>query len=174
MFVSIHHNPLFLQSSFVFFNCMDKYEALSPVYLSGCLRSITFRNQLQSVRIASLLSVISAGNQYVYPVTVPLPNTVLCWDFSSSYYDIDFTVKKGCQDKDSEVIMEMKTYSPDTRHHGEICISECGTFYLIWDNTRSWLREKRVTFSVCLKVSTALPEIQTLCSSYEYIVSLMK
>lgn len=105
---------------------------------------------------------------------VPLPNTVLSWAFSSSYYDVDFTVLKVFSDKDPEVVMEMETYSPDTLHRGDICFSKCGTYHLIWDNSNSWLREKAVTYSLNLKVPAALPENRTLCSSYGHSIDVMK
>lgn len=114
------------------------------------------------------------GSQFVCPVVVPLPNTVLSWAFSSSYYDVDFTVLKVFSDKDPEVVMEMETYSPDTLHRGDICFSKCGTYHLIWDNSNSWLREKAVTYSLNLKVPAALPENRTLCSSYGYSTDVMK
>ena len=153
---------------------MDKYEALSLVFLCACFGSITRRNQLQNVRVAASTCKIAAGSQFVCPVVVPLPNTVLSWAFSSSYYDVDFTVLRVFSDKDPEVVMEVETYSPDTLHRGDICFSKCGTYHLIWDNSNSWLREKAVTYSLNLKVPAALPENRTLCSSYGYSTDVMK
>ena len=122
-------------------------------------------SQIRDVQLATTSCTIPAGKQYSYPILVSVPNTVLSWSFYSSYYDIDFAVQRELEDENTEVIVEKETFSADTTYQGKILVNECGTYNLIWDNSRAWIRERNVVFSVSLKIPQLPTSMRNRCSS---------
>ena len=125
-----------------------------------------YRSQIRDVQMATTSCTIPAGEQYAYPILISVPNTVMSWSFCSSYYDIDFTVQRELEDENTEGIVERETFSADKTYRGEILVNECGTYNLIWDNSRAWLRERSVVFSVRLKIPQLPTSVQNVCSSF--------
>lgn len=122
-------------------------------------------SQIRDVQLATTSHTIPAGKQYSYPILVSVPNTVLSWSFCSFYYDIDFAVQRELEDENTEVIVEKETFSADTTYQGKILVNECGTYNLIWDNSRAWIRERNVVFSVSLKIPQIPTSMRNKCSA---------
>lgn len=107
---------------------------------------------------------IKAGSLFACPVMVPRPNTVLSWSFLSRYYDVDFLITKDEDDGRSKVLVPSLSFSHDVEHQGKIVVPEMGTYYLVWDNSSSWMRERIITYSYTLHFPEIDIDEKNLCS----------
>ena len=96
-------------------------------------------------------AVIVAGSMYSLPLTTERSNVLLRWEFESDEYSVQFGIAKVDTEDESNSLRYlnvMSEYPPNTVHKGEMILADPGKYLLIWDNTRSWIRERNVTFKV--------------------------
>lgn len=112
--------------------------------------------------------IINAGDAFELPILIHKPNTILQWVFHSQDYDIDFyiTGKEGSnvvqdetevvdgeeneEEEEEEIpdLLESQRYAATVPHEGQLTIPEAGMYYIVWDNSYSWLREKHIVYSI--------------------------
>lgn len=154
---------MFFQISWKVWRNMSHY----PFSISNSFHlPIPSRNQVKEVHFDSLSVNVSAGSKGTCQIIVPRPNTVLSWSFLSQYYDIDFSVTAGEDGKETEIIVPPLRYSADVEHQGKIVVPKIGTYYLVWDNTSSWMRKRNVVYSYSLHFLDLDLDEKTLCSKF--------
>lgn len=73
------------------------------------------------------------------------------WEFETISYDIQFGISRSNGKEGagpSSFISPLKTFLPNQIHTGFIVIEEPGVYELVWDNSHSWLREKKLNYKV--------------------------
>ena len=108
---------------------------------------------------------IDAGTLYACPVIVPRANSVLSWSFISRYYDVDFRLTKDEDDGTVTTIIPTISLMHDEEHSGKMEIPKEGTYYLVWDNSSSWVRERVVEYSYNLIFPPLTVEEKNRCST---------
>ena len=108
---------------------------------------------------------IDAGTLYACPVIVPRANSVLSWSFISKYYDVDFRLTRDEDDGTVTTIIPTISLMHDVEHPGKIEIPKEGTYYLVWDNSSSWVRERVVEYSYNLIFPPLTVEEKNRCST---------
>ncbi|CBK19833.2 uncharacterized protein [Blastocystis hominis] len=82
-------------------------------------------------------------------------------------------------DDPPEFASPLLTYSSDRVHSGSLTVNEPGRYILCWDNSRSWLREKTISYKVNVrKLERSVEEISsfskkvydTLCQKEEQLM----
>ena len=104
---------------------------------------------------------IFAGTNFQLPLVIEKKNTMLSYEFESKDYDVQFEIVKvekvGEETVRKPVLPEL-SYSSNTKCTGSKILNECGEYLLIWDNTHSWLREKKINYHVTLSHMEATVE----------------
>lgn len=91
---------------------------------------------------------IKAGNSFELPLMVSKPGTTVHWVFHTKGFDIRFGIAKGRVGTKREFLVANTSYAPDAPQQGKVTFPDAGDYFLIWDNTYSWIREKHVVYSV--------------------------
>lgn len=112
---------------------------------------------------------IAAGTTFRLPVVITDPNTDLHWGFVVEYYDIEFEIKRETGIDEYDTILDQTTYLGQIYNHGVISLEKPGTYVLIWDNKRSWIRGKTVTYHYTLSLPEITNEEKNLCSRYVWL-----
>lgn len=127
---------------------------------------VTTRKRIREVKTNPCEVQIAAGTTFQLPIMVTDPNTELHWGFVVEYYDIDFEIKMKTDLDEYDTILEHTTYSGQLYNHGVISLEKPGTYYLIWDNKRSWIRGKTVSYQYTLTLPEISIEERNQCSRY--------
>ena len=98
---------------------------------------------------------IDAGTLYACPIIVPRAKSVLSWSFMTRDED-DGTVT---------TIIPTISLMHDEEHSGKMEIPKEGTYYLVWDNSSSWVRERVVEYSYNLIFPPLTVEEKNRCST---------
>ncbi|KAK8800949.1 hypothetical protein WA588_001777, partial [Blastocystis sp. NMH] len=107
---------------------------------------------------------IKAGTTLQIPVIITEESTVLNWFYVPKSYDIDYRITKTNSDGEKDVIVPTVQSKADVSHQGKVLLVETGTYFLEWDNSTSWLREKCVTYHFSLKFPDLTQEKKIQCS----------
>lgn len=112
---------------------------------------------------------IKAGTAAQIPVIITKPNTTLSWEFVSKYYDIDYRITKVAKEDKIEIVIPTTHCPGKVIQKGMVVVKESGTYYLEWDNHRSWMREKTVEYSYTLKMPSLTIEEKVMCSKWVWV-----
>ena len=115
---------------------------------------------------------IKAGTTFEMPLLVSKPGTTVHWVFHTKGYDIRFGIAKNKAGADREYIVSNTSYSPDSPQQGKVTFPTAGDYFLVWDNTYSWIREKHVVYSVEIVFPDLTLEEQTECARYPFLFTL--
>ena len=127
------------------------------------------RNQIDDVHVDSISVQIKAGSVYKYPIVLPRDNAQLSWNFTSKYYDVEFSVIKSEETGVYTQIIPPLLYSREDEHTGEIIAVNSGIYYLVWDNSSSWLRDRYIEFSISVHFPEFSTDEKNMCSKYDSI-----
>lgn len=93
-----------------------------------------------------------------------LLNDTVCWEFQVQHLDVDFEVRSRTQGEQGGalecVIMPRIRAVQGEQVTGEYRAIDDATIVLVWDNTSSWMRSKRIAYKA--KVVRATHEFSTL------------
>ena len=112
---------------------------------------ILYSDTNKDIHIPLTSITIAAGVVHRVPIHVDGSHFKLSWEFKTIAYDIVFEIVQIRSKHDStstHTIFSSAAYSPDVDHTGSIVIKETGDYELIWDNSHSWFREKKVAYKV--------------------------
>ena len=98
---------------------------------------------------------IKAGTIFEMPLIVTKPGTTVHWVFHTKGYDIRFGIAKGRAGPNREFLVANTNYAPDAPQQGKVSFPTADDYFLVWDNSYSWIREKHVVYSV----EIVLPEL---------------
>lgn len=101
---------------------------------------------------------IKAGTSFELPLMLSKKGTVVHWVFHTKGYDIRFGIAKGRPGADREFLVANTSYAPDSPQQGKVTLPDTGDYFLVWDNSYSWIREKHVLYSV----EIVLPELTVM------------
>ena len=107
---------------------------------------------------------IKAGTSFELPVMVSKPGTTVHWVFHTKGYDIRFGIARGRPGSNREFLVANTTYAPDSPQQGKIVFPDAGDYFLVWDNTYSWIREKNVVYSVDIILPDLTLDEQVECA----------
>ena len=143
---------------------MEQYETLSVPFLYSSLQIVIPRNRIHEVKMKSCTVHIKAGTTLQIPVIITEESTVLNWFYVPKNYDIDYRITKTNSDGGKDVIVPTVQSKADVSHQGKVLLVETGTYFLEWDNSTSWLREKCVSYHFSLKFPDLTQEKKIQCS----------
>lgn len=92
--------------------------------------------------------LIQPGSSFLLPIRIEKEGTLLKWNFNTDTYDIVShfgLIENGKLTKmkvDSEVYVGNGTYNVSVK------VEKKGVYGIEWDNTTSWIREKKVSYTV--------------------------
>ncbi len=100
-----------------------------------------------NIRYKATQIVIQPGHSYDLPVDIPSAGSLLQWHFQIAELDIAF----GIQDNASgEWIVPLNRDNDSTEFFssGKLTIEHAGSLRFVWDNSYSWINEKRIMYNV--------------------------
>lgn len=106
--------------------------------------------------------VIAAGNKLTLDFQVNSKGSVLRWEFTTDDYDIAFGVRRAVQDGSSyeNVIPVERVKSHVVPEDGSFLCEDCGVYQVIFDNSYSWSRAKKLWYSIEVLDSEPLAEAE--------------
>ncbi|KAK8808412.1 hypothetical protein WA158_008313 [Blastocystis sp. Blastoise] len=124
--------------------------------------SVLFQSHQRSLKLKTSEVIVTAGDSFLLPILINKPNTILQWIFHTQDYDIDFGVtgrevdlndptqdhSKVDEDGFEPDIVEVQRCPANVPQQGQIVIPQTGMYYILWDNSYSWIREKHIVYSV--------------------------
>ena len=145
---------------------MEEFEPLSVPFLYWYKDLVISRKRIREVKTNPCEVQIAAGTTFQLPIVITDPNTELQWGFVVEYYDIDFEIKMETGLDEYDTILEHTTYLGQIYNHGVISLEKPGTYYMIWDNKRSWIRGKTISYQYTLTLPEITNEERNQCSRY--------
>ena len=129
----------------------------------ACFVVICSDNGLEKHITGDSITIV-AGSSHRVLVIVDRKQSVITWEFTARGYDILFGIMKNddLSDEPPEFVSPLLTYSSDRVHSGSLTVNEPGRYILCWDNSRSWLREKTISYKVNVrKLERSVEEISS-------------
>ena len=115
------------------------------------------KNILQNERQSELTLVpIRARSSAQIPIEVTRARSILCWEFKTESYDINFAIyfhaleeEVMCHTTELNCVLNLQRRDSHlVAHKGDIICITPGMYILYWDNTYSWFHDKEVQY-VC-------------------------
>lgn len=104
--------------------------------------------------------VIEAGTIFQLPVAVIKPQSTISWTFTLLDYDCYFGISSMRNQEDDKYPVRKQLISANTECSGSYVVSKPGTYYLVWDNSYSWFRQRTLFYSFVVK--NPPPSVQEL------------
>lgn len=94
---------------------------------------------------------VENGGKLLIQQEVKTPGSTLCWEFKTVDYDIHFGLLIKRNDDYEKIIPVTKISSQNMLQDGHYVCKEPGTYFLCFDNSYSWFREKKIYYSLIVK-----------------------
>ena len=94
--------------------------------------------------------VIKRGKSHTDTYDIVSPPQTIAWSFSTSEFDVGFSVK---HEHETDDIFTYSRHRPRSMHVGHVTIRKPGKVSLVWDNTYSKIRKKQLAYRVGIVAS---------------------
>ena len=111
-----------------------------------------------TIRLSSEAVIINAGSLFQLPVVITTPGSRIKWSFTTKEYDCQFGIASQRDQFSEDYLLRKEYFSPDVEIKGCFIVTKPDVYYLVWDNSYSWLRAKTVVYSVSVEIP--LPTFQ--------------
>ena len=92
--------------------------------------------------------LIKPGTEFTLPIHIGKKGSSIKWTFSTDTYDMEYRFGKFENGHLTSVLVESEKYTGNGTYPYSMKLDESGLYAIVWDNTASWIREKRVTYSI--------------------------
>lgn len=109
--------------------------------------------------------VVRKGGKLEFDISAPIKGSILSWEFRSEGHDIKFGIlkKDTTNGTQTEVIPIRRVASHQSDEIGVLTCEDPATYSIVFDNTYSLLRNKKVHYSV--RILPPTKELQEMASS---------
>lgn len=164
MFVFLHFGNSTISTDYLFSEilhfAMEKYQAVSPFFKYSSPFNLSCRVESLPFSTNHATEVIDAGTLFQLPVVVIKPQSIIAWTFTLLDYDCYFGISSMRNQEDEKYLVRKQLISANTECSGTYVVSKPGTYYLVWDNSYSWFRQRTLIYSFTVK--NPPPSIQEL------------
>ena len=77
-----------------------------------------------------------------------MASSTLCVSFISKGYSIDFRIAFESETGEQVLVFPNTTYQNDVQQEVKTVLLKPGMYYIIWDNSNSWFRERIVEYTI--------------------------
>ena len=133
---------------------LEKYEILTP--------EAQAKNKVLKMTTTSV--TVKAGTSFELPLRIEKAETIVNWTFKCKGYDIYYGISHAEANGKHNYVIASTSYTPDAEHKGSVTFHKEGEYFLVWDNSYSWLREKNVEYSVEIIRPDLTPHEMVACS----------
>ena len=127
------------------------------------------REQNQTILIKGNNILISPGSTFLLPIRIDKEGTILRWTFSTDTYDIVFGFGSLMDGKVQKMQLDSEKYIGNGVYSASVKIDKKGDYGIEWDNSTSWIREKRLTYTV--EEIFPPPSLEARLQVHEYSLS---
>lgn len=92
--------------------------------------------------------VIQPGSTFILPIRIEKEGTLLKWKFYTDTYDIVSHFGLLENGKLTRMKVDSEEYIGNGRYVLSVKVEKKGVYGIEWDNTASWIREKKVSYVV--------------------------
>ena len=92
--------------------------------------------------------LIQPGSTFILPIRVEKEGTLLKWKFYTDTYDIVSHFGLFENGKLTRMKVDSEVYVGNGRYHLSVKVDKKGVYGIEWDNTASWIRDKKVSYIV--------------------------
>ena len=102
--------------------------------------------------------LIKPGTEFTLPIYINQKGASIRWTFSTDTYDMEYRFGKFEKDRLTSILVESEKYIGNGTYAYSMNLEEPGTYAIVWDNTASWIREKRVTYTIEISLPQSVNE----------------
>ena len=92
--------------------------------------------------------LIQPGSTFILPIRIEREGTLLKWKFYTDTYDIVSHFGLLENGKLTRMKVDSEVYIGNGRYVLSVKVEKKGVYGIEWDNTASWIREKKVSYVV--------------------------